>query len=334
MRHSAVLIALSCVLIATIWLFVGWQIRLTEHGLVVLTSRDASDALAASIERRQTYFLATLCLTFLIIAFVATLVRRGGLQIDLVRSLEESTRKANAANVMKTRFLASVSHELRTPLNGILGYAELVHATSTDAESREFGKIILASARQLHRLVDTMLDLAKIESGHLHVEFRPVDVQILLDELKRFHEPQAESRRLQLRMDRKHGCPKEIESDRRRLMQILNHLIDNAIKFSRGGQIVVSAKADERAIVFNVADRGIGMTGSQLETIFTRFEAANQNFVHAAQGAGLGLPLANELVGLLGGSLSIQSTMGQGTSVSVTLPVTSGGDSLSTGFDP
>lgn len=337
-RHSEVLIALSCVLIAAIWLFVGWQIRLDEHGLVVFRAMDHSDVMAASIGRRQTYFLGAACTTFLIVAFVATLVWRARLQIDLVRSLEESTRKANAANVMKTRFLASVSHELRTPLNGILGYAELVHVASTDAESREFGQIILASARQLHRLVDTMLDLAKIESGHLHVEHCPVEVSSLLEEVKRLHEPQAASRRLQLRIDQKRGCPKEIESDRQRLIQILNHLIDNAMKFSQGGQIVVSVRGEGDAIVFKVADRGIGMSASQLETIFTRFDAANQNFVHAAQGAGLGLPLANELVGLLGGSIAIQSTVGQGTSVSVTLPVvlaaTNAGDPPRKGHEP
>ena len=336
-RHSEVLIALSCALIVAIWLFMEWQVRLDDYGLVVFTSMDFSDAMAASIARRQTYFLGAACTTFLIVAFVATLVRRARVQIELVRSLEESTRRANAANVMKTRFLASVSHELRTPLNGILGYAELVHVTSTDAESREFGQIILASARQLHRLVDTMLDLAKIESGHLHVEHGPIEVPILLEEIKRLHEPQAESLRLQLRIDQKRGCPKEIESDRQRLIQILNHLIDNAIKFSQGGQIVVSAHGADDAIVFNVTDRGIGMTGSQLETIFTRFEAANQDFVHPAQGAGLGLPLANELVGLLGGAISIQSAVGQGTSVSVTLPVarpaTISGDPLSKGFE-
>ena len=334
MRHSAVLIALSGALIATIWLFAGWQIRLNDQGLVVFASSDAADALAASIGRRHAYFLGTLCITLLIVAFVATLVRRAGLQIDLVRSLEESTHKANAANVTKTRFLASVSHELRTPLNGILGYAELVHATSTDAESREFGKIILASARQLHRLVDTMLDLAKIESGRLHVESRPVDIPNLLDEIKRLHAPQVDSRRLQLRIEQQRDCPQAIESDRQRLIQIFNHLIDNAIKFSEGGQIVISARGEDDAIVFEVVDRGIGMTASQLQTIFTRFDAANQNFVHAAQGAGLGLPLANELVGLLGGSISIRSAVGRGTRVSVTLPVARCGVPPTKGFEP
>ncbi len=321
MRHSEVLIALSCALIVAIWLFVGWEIRLDEQGFVVLPGMDLADALAASIDRHRTYRLGAACTTFLIVAFVATLVRRARSQIELVRSLEESTRKANAANVMKTRFLASVSHELRTPLNGILGYAELVHATSTDAQAREFGQIILASAQQLHRLVDTMLDLAKIEAGHLDVEYRPIGVPRLLEEIKRLHEPQAESRRLHLRIDQKRGCPKEFVSDRERLIQILNQLIDNAIKFSQGGQIVVSARGQDDAIVFNVADRGIGMSPLQLQTIFTRFEAANQNFVHAAQGAGLGLPLADQLVGLLGGSISIQSAVGQGTSISVTLPL-------------
>ena len=332
-HHSAVLIGLSCGLIMAIWFFVAWEIRMNDQGLAALSGIDVTDLLAASIERRRIYFVGAACTTFLIVAFVAALVRRARLQIELVRSLEESTRKANAANIMKTRFLASVSHELRTPLNGILGYAELVHATSSDAQAREFGQIILSSAQQLQRLVDTMLDLAKIESGHLQVECQRVEVSALLEEIKRLHEPRAEARRLQLRIDQKRGCPNEIQSDRQRLLQILSHLVDNAIKFSRGGRVVISARGEDDTIVFNVADRGIGMTASQLQTIFTRFEAANQDFVHAAQGAGLGLPLANQLVGLLRGSISIQSTVGEGTSVSVTLRVAPADDSSSNGFN-
>jgi signal transduction histidine kinase len=214
-----------------------------------------------------------------------------------------------------------VSHELRTPLNGILGYAELVRDTSSDDEAREFGGIIHSSAEHLHQLVNTILDLAKIESGHLVTRIEPTRLPTLLDDVKLLHSVHALQRGLTMQLDLAADCPVTIDTDRTRLLQVLTNVVNNAIKFTEQGGITLSARAVGGGVEIAVADTGIGIAPERVGELFTRFQAVSSNWGIAGQGAGLGLPLAKELIERLGGAMSIRSELGSGTCVTIWLPL-------------
>ena len=294
--------------------------RLDEPGLFVFTGMAASDVFAASDRRRTMYLLGGLAVTVLVVALLGGLLARMRRQAGLVRMLRESRAKAKEANQLKSRFLASVSHELRTPLNGILGYAELIRDTSADAEAREYGLVIHQSAKHLHKLVDTILDLAKIESRRMPILNAPVALRGLLVEACALSRVPAAAKGLETALTIADALPPELLTDRTRLLQILNNLLGNAVKFTAQGSIALSARPDRGGVCIEVIDTGVGIAPAQMKSLFTRFHAATTEFVHPEQGAGLGLPLSKELAELLGGSLAIDSSP-QGTRASLWLPL-------------
>lgn len=297
-----------------------WAFRaLDEHGVLVFTGMGTDDVLAESLKRRLSYLTGAALMTVVIVGFAGGLVRRARQQQQLLAQLELSNRQAQAANQMKSRFLASVSHELRTPLNGILGYAELIQDTAPDPESRDFGQIIHQSAKHLHSLVNTILDLAKIESGRMRLNLAPLNVAALLAEIRAFSAVHAQARGLELTLEVQAACLETITTDATRLTQVLHNLIGNAIKFTDTGSVSITARAEDGGVAIDVGDTGGGIPDVVLASVFTRFHATTTDFVHPAQGAGLGLPLAHELVELLGGSMSIK-TSPLGTTVTVRLP--------------
>ena len=299
-----------------------WAFRtLPDYKLIVMAGMGTDDLLDDVFKNRRSYLVVGALLTFVILGFTGGLVRRGMHRLALMRELEESNLKANAANEMKSRFLASVSHELRTPLNGMLGYAELVRDVAPDDETRQYGRIIHQSAEHLLGLVNTILDLAKIESGRMVMRPAPIEVGPLLEDVRLLSAGHAQSRGLDLKITLAEGTPPGITSDRLRVMQILNNLVDNAIKFSRDGEVVVSAHGDGIDLVIEVLDFGRGMTAAQLAAAFDRFQPNGVDHVHEGQGAGLGLPLSRELAELLGGSIDIASTPDVGTCVTLRLPI-------------
>jgi two-component system sensor histidine kinase BarA len=294
---------------------------LDEYGLVVSVGKGMDDILAEPRQRAEGYVVAGGVLTAVIVLFVFGLVRKARVQLELLRRLEHSRAQANAANRMKTKFLASVSHELRTPLNGIIGYAELIRDTASDEESREFGRIIHHSAGHLHGLVNAILDLAKIESGRMEVHAAPVDVAALLADAAAARAAQAEARGLHLRIEAPAPGSLEVRTDRAHLLQVLDRLLDNAIKFCDRGEIVLRASAGPAGrLRIEVSDTGPSIRAELLPHLFTRFHAVDAEFVHPGQGAGLGLPLCHELMQLLGGSVALRSTAGEGTTVTLELP--------------
>jgi signal transduction histidine kinase len=222
---------------------------------------------------------------------------------------------------MKSSFLASVSHELRTPLNGILGYAELVRDDAQDEDARQYGQIIHQSAEHLVGLVNTILDLAKIESGRLVTRPSIIELAPLLEEVRQCSAGHAQARGLRLETRLMPDLPAQVASDRMRLVQILNNLVNNAIKFTDTGEVVLSALRVGERLALVVSDTGRGMTSARLASAFDRFHRDGVDDVQEGQGAGLGLPLSKELAELLGGSIAIASTPGVGTRVTVTLPI-------------
>ena len=294
---------------------------LDEYGLFVYVARSRHDILKRAHELRWIYVGASLLFSLALLGIGWALFARLAMQSRLVDQLRASNLQATAANAMKSRFLASVSHELRTPLNGILGYAELIRDGGTDSEVREYAQVVLESGHHLHNLVNTILDLARIEAGQMSLVLTDVVLADLLREACDMHRVTAQERGLALSLEIDPACPAQLRTDRTRLLQVLSNLLHNALKFTDLGGVQVTARLQDKSVLIAVSDSGRGIGPAQLPLVFMRFQAASAEFLHPAQGAGLGLPLAKELTELIGGVLSIESEAGQGTCVTISLPL-------------
>lgn len=294
---------------------------LDDYGLFVYVARSRHDILKRARDLRAIYVGTSLLFSLALLGIGWVLSVRLAMQSRLVDQLRASHLQATTANAMKSRFLASVSHELRTPLNGILGYAELIRDGGTDSEVRDYAQVVLESGHHLHNLVNTILDLARIEAGQMSRVLMDVVLADLLREACDMHRVTAQERGLALSLEIDPACPAQLRTDRTRLLQVLSNLIHNALKFTDLGGVQVTAHLQEKSVLIAVSDSGRGIGPTQMPLVFMRFQAASAEFLHPAQGAGLGLPLAKELTELIGGVLSIESEAGQGTRVSISLPL-------------
>lgn len=247
---------------------------------------------------------------------------------ELARQKEELARlngELRRADVLKSQFLSTMSHELRTPLTSIIGFSTMLvrgrQGETLTERQRDNAERILASARHLVTLINDILDLSRIEAGRLDVFRREVDLAALLDDLCAELEPQAQAKRIYLRIEAGSGLER-VTTDADRLRQILINLVANAIKFTFTGGVTVRAERADDAIVITVEDTGIGITPEEQEHIFDDFYQVDQSSTRAAGGTGLGLSIARRLVGLLHGRLSLHSVPREGSTFTVVLPAT------------
>lgn len=241
---------------------------------------------------------------------------------QLMQAQEASRIRAERASQMKSRFVSNVSHELRTPLNGVLGFAQLVEMADSLDEARRHARIIHTSAKHLHYLVNTILDLAKIEAGQLDVQPESVNLRNLVDPVFQLHRTMAEQKGLRAEVSYHEALPPAICTDPTRLTQILNNLLHNAVKFTPSGRILLQVFHDQGVWNFTVHDTGIGMDADQIAQLSQRFSNIHieQPELRTQQGAGLGMALTQELVTLLRGRVQVISVKGRGTAVRVALP--------------
>ena len=230
---------------------------------------------------------------------------------------EISEEKSRAKSV----FLANMSHELRTPLNGILGYSQiLLQREGTDATVRRHLQAILSSGQHLLNMINRILDLSKIEAGRIELEPRPVDLPSLLQDLVRLFDIEKSKYGASFAAEFSLGQHAVAVLDPERFKQILINLVVNGFKYGRQSlvRLVVAVREGppRPVLVLRVSDGGIGMSAEQVSQAFVPFEQVNKT----SEGAGLGLAIVSELVNMMGGTISIDSTPGQGTTVSVTLP--------------
>ncbi|MDP3526443.1 MAG: HAMP domain-containing sensor histidine kinase, partial [Hoeflea sp.] len=236
---------------------------------------------------------------------------------------------AETANAAKTRFLAAVSHELRTPLNAIIGFSDILAreyfgALSNDRQ-REYVGLIHQSGEHLLSLVNTMLDMSKIESGRYEVFVEPFAVGEVIDSCDAMLRLQAAGRGVTMTRRLARGVG-EITADRRAMHQILINLVGNAIKFTEpGGVINVDAAVENGRFRLVVSDTGIGIPAEKLARIGEPFVQAQNGLARHYEGTGLGLSLVKGLVDLHGGAFTIQSIEGEGTVVTVDLPADGSG---------
>jgi two-component system sensor histidine kinase/response regulator len=238
------------------------------------------------------------------------------------RTSELEKARAEAVRLMNVKgdFLANMSHEIRTPLNGVLGLAQIGLRKTADAVARDNFLRILDTGKLLQGVIDDILDFSKFEAGKMRIETVPVDLQQLLDRNLGLLRERAESKGVGLRLVAASDFPGACLGDPLRLSQILMNLLSNAVKFTVHGEVTVSVDREQDALIFRIRDTGIGMTPEQQRTVFEAFEQAESTTTRSFGGTGLGLTIARRLTELMGGSLTVESTLGEGSCFTLHLP--------------
>lgn len=235
--------------------------------------------------------------------------------------LSLALQEADAANVVKTEFLANMSHEIRTPMTAVLGYTELLAKKESDPEKLHFLNVIRQNGEFLVEIINDILDLSKIEAGKLEMTLEPVHLAQLIAEIQSLMLVRAAENNVEFNVEFSETVPPFVHSDSKRLRQILINLIGNAVKFTKRGSVrlLVSMCADK--IRFDVTDTGIGMTQQQVDNLFLPFQQADSSVSREYGGSGLGLAISQRLAAMLGGEITVQSQIGQGSVFSCSLPV-------------
>ncbi len=243
---------------------------------------------------------------------------------DRTADLERATAAAQAANRAKSDFLATMSHEIRTPMNGVLVMADLLSALDLPPRPRRYAEVIARSGRSLVSIINDILDFSKIEAGHLDLEEIPVDLVDVCENVVGLFSERAGSKDLDLAAALAPDLPARILGDPTRLGQILSNLVNNALKFTEEGHVLIAAgRAGENGetLALTVSDTGIGISAEKLQSVFSAFTQADQSTTREYGGTGLGLAITRRLVDAMGGTIAIESEPGRGTTFTVTLPL-------------
>ena len=239
------------------------------------------------------------------------------------RELSSALELAAAANTAKSQFLAAMSHELRTPLNAIIGFSEMLQAQTfgpiVNDRYRSYQDDVLRCARHLLTLINDVLDITKLDAGTFELKDEVVDLKDVIAQCVQTIEPQAAKNNVKL-MSFDKRIP-QVRGDAKRMQQILLNLLSNAVKFTPpGGTVSIFSVVNGGGLDITVDDTGIGMKNKDIPRALERFGQIDSTLARKYEGAGLGLPLAKHLIELHGGALRIESTVGAGTSVTITLP--------------
>lgn len=256
-------------------------------------------------------------------AAMKALQERENSQVDAMRRAKQEADEANNA---KSAFLAMVSHEIRTPMTGVLGMVRFLKNTSLDATQIEHVDTIEESGNTIMSLLNDILDFEKVETGQMTLETIDFDLHRLMESIYSLARGYAADKNLKINLNIDNSIPKIVKGDPTRLRQVLLNLINNAIKFTQNGSVSVtlrpiSSQKNESQIYFAVEDTGIGIEKETQANLFNPFKQADKSTSRKYGGSGLGLAISQKLVGLMGGTINIKSSLGEGSTFFFTLPL-------------
>jgi len=247
-------------------------------------------------------------------------VRMAGTLQD-ISAIKEAQERAEAASQAKSEFLANMSHEIRTPMNGILGMLQLLQTTDTNEEQQEYIITAIQSSKRLTRLLSDILDISRVEANRLTIQPAPMDLAEVVAQVCELFKPTAQQGGVELRHHVASDIPRQLLGDATRLQQVLTNIIGNAFKFTKVGHVAVEAcllgasPPDTVRVLFSVSDTGIGIPEDKIACLFKPFSQVSEGYRREYQGAGLGLSICKGLIELMGGTIAMESELGQGTTV-------------------
>ena len=292
------------------------------HGLYFLGLPVVEAVLTRSFEPLLLAVGCILFLTHLVVAVRQNLATTRALKAANREALEQGQR-AEIASAAKSDFLAVISHEIRTPMNAVMSAANLLRRTRLDPRQREHVSMLVDAGDVLLGLLNDVLDFSKIEAGKMQLEVADIDVRDRLRSLVRLWEQRAMANGVRLRLEIPAAIPEVVRVDPLRFQQILFNLMSNAVKFTEAGEVVATvgwAPATSRLSVA-VRDTGVGIPADRLDKVFNSFEQADAGTTRRFGGTGLGLTISRRLAQLMGGDLSVDSIVGQGSTFRLELPV-------------